>query len=117
MKSQKKRWQERQQSLLFQQKRPVVTEPKAILRGLGTLMGIGILLTGTILFYVWSRVEVVRLNYAILEVSRAERKLFMQNERLKVELAQLLTPSRLSSLAKNKLNLKDPSHRQIIYIK
>ena len=81
------------------------------------LMGIGILLTGTILFYVWSRVEVVRLNYTILATSKEERKLFMQNERLKVELAQLLTPSRLSSLAENKLNLKNPSHRQIIYMK
>ena len=117
MKSQKKFWRERQQSLLFKQKRPVMTEPKAILRGLGMLMGIGVLLTGTILFYVWSRVEVVRLNYTILATSKEERKLFMQNERLKVELAQLLTPSRLSSLAKNKLNLKDPSHRQIIYMK
>ena len=84
---------------------------------MGTLMGIGILLTGTILFYVWSRVEVVRLNYAILEASKEERKFFMHHERLKVELAKLLTPSRLSSLAKNKLNLKDPSHRQIIYMK
>ena len=117
MKSQKKKWQDRQQSLLFKQKRPVVTEPKAILKGLGMLMGIGVLLTGTILFYVWSRVEVVRLNYTILETSKEERKLFMQNERLKVELAQLLTPSRLSSLAENKLNLKNLSHRQIIYMK
>jgi len=117
VKSQKKKWQDRQQSLLFKQKRPVVTEPKAILKGLGMLMGIGVLLTGTILFYVWSRVEVVRLNYTILETSKEERKLFMQNERLKVELAQLLTPSRLSSLAENKLNLKNPSHRQIIYMK
>lgn len=117
MKDRRKHWEQRQQSLLFKQKRPVVTDTQAIMKGLGTLMGIGVLLTGTILFYVWSRVEVVRLNYAILETSKEERKLFMQNERLKVELAQLMTPSRLSSLAKNKLNLKDPSHRQIIYMK
>lgn len=107
----------RQQNLLFQQRRPVITDRKAVLKGLGMMMGLGILITGTILFYVWSRLEVVRLNYSILETSKEERRLFLQNERFKVELATLMSPSRLSYLAKSQLNLKDPSQHQVIYMK
>ena len=117
MRPQKIKRRNKQQHFLLSQKRPVITDKKALLRGLGTLMMLGILLTGTVLFYVWSRLEVVRLNYAILEASKEEKRLYLKNERFKVELATLMSPSRLSYLAKNQLKLKDPSQHQVIYMK
>jgi len=116
MRPQKIKRRNQQQHFLLSQKRPVITDKKALLRGLGTLMMLGILLTGTVLFYVWSRLEVVRLNYAILEASKEEKRLYLKNERFKVELATLMSPSRLSHLATTRFQLQNPKKSQIIYM-
>jgi cell division protein FtsL len=39
-----------------------------------------------------------------------------QNERLKVEIANLKAVARIEDIAKNKLNMKEPENQQIIYL-
>ncbi len=107
----------RNQKLLVRQRRPLVTNKNAVAKGFSQLMIIGVVIAVTLLFYVWSRVEVVRLNYAILEVSKVEKKLYLENEHLKVELATLQAPGRLAYLAKTQKELKNPESSQIIYMK
>lgn len=94
-----------------------MVDKKAVLKGLFHLFLMGSLIAVPILFYVWTRLEVVHLNYALLDISKEERKLFMKNEGLKVELAMLMSPSRLSFMAKHRFHLKNPSRNQIIYMK
>lgn len=107
----------RAEHILYQQKRSLSIARPAIFMGILKLFLLGCGLTGTVLFYVWSRVEVVRLNYKILEITKEERLYFMQNERLKIEFATLNSPSRLSSMATEWFHLKNPTHDQIIYMK
>lgn len=110
-------FQNRRSATLFQQRKALVTDKKTVFKRFSHTLAFGILLTAVILFYVWTRVEVVRLNYAISDVSKKEKELLMKNEQLKVELATLSAPSRLSSLARDELHLKDPNQRQVIYMK
>lgn len=104
-------------SVLIQQRRPLLTNKKAVAQGFSRLASLAIFIAVILLFYVWSRVEVVRLNYAILEVSKDEKKLYLENEHLKVELAELQAPSRLQYLAKTQKELKNPDSNQIVYMK
>ena len=108
---------QRQQNLLLKQKRPLIVDRKAMIRGIFQLFLMGGILSGAILFYVWTRIQVVQLNYELLDLTKAEREIFMKHERLKVELAMLMSPSRLSSMAENQFKLKSPSRHQVIYIK
>lgn len=107
----------RAEHILYQQKRSLSIDRTAIFLGILKLFLLGCFLTGIVLFYVWSRVEVVRLNYKILEVTKEERRHFMQHERFKIEFATLSSPSRLSSMATERFHLKNPTHDQIIYMK
>jgi cell division protein FtsL len=108
---------QRAEHILYKQKRSLAVDRTAVFFGILKLFLLGCFLTGTVLFYVWSRVEVVGLNYKILEVTKEERRHFMKNEKLKIELATLSSPSRLSSMAKDRFHLKNPKHEQIIYMK
>lgn len=107
----------KRQDFLFEQKRPLIIDKKALFQGLINLLLIGLFVAGPILFYVWTRLEVIQLNYALLDVTQEKRKLFMDHERLKVEMAMLLSPSRLSRVAKKRFKLKNPQRNQIIYMK
>ena len=106
-----------QRPLLFGQKRPLIPDKRVLIQGLLQLAVAGALLAGPILFYVWTRLEVVRLNYELLDVSGNEREHFMQHERCLVELAMLKSPSRLSFMAKQRFHLKNPTKNQIIHMR
>ena len=106
-----------QQSLLLKQRRPLIMDKRAVIRGLMRLFFLGAFIGGTVFCYVWTRLEVLRLNYRLLEISKNERNLYIQNERLKVDMALLVSPSRLSSMAKNQFKLKNPEQNQVIYMK
>lgn len=102
---------------LLKQSRSLIVDKKAVLRGFSHLFLLGFFFTLPILFYVWTRLEVVRLNYVLVDIAKEERRLFMKNEKYKVELAMLMSPSKLSFMAKKKFQLKSPSQHQIIYMK
>jgi cell division protein FtsL len=69
------------------------------------------------IFYVWSRTELVRLEY---EISRMERKLrdLKQDERcMQLEIASLRSPQRIEEVARNDLGMVRSKPEQLIIIK
>jgi len=68
------------------------------------------------LLFVWSRIEVVKLGYEISYANKVYQNFNKENQRLKVEVASLKSPSRIEEIAKNKLGLIHPTNEQIIII-
>ena len=69
------------------------------------------------IFFVWSRTELVRLEY---EISRMEKKLreLKQDERcMLLEVASLRSPQRIEEVARNDLGLVRSRTEQIIIVK
>ncbi len=69
------------------------------------------------IFYVWSRTELVRLEY---EISRMERKMrnLKQDERcMQLEVASLRSPQRIEEVARNDLGMVRAKTEQIIIVK
>ena len=68
-----------------------------------------------LLFYTWCRVQYVRVNYEIQAQTRA-RKLSAMQDNLKIELARLKSPQRISKIARTQLGLVTPSPKQTIIL-
>ncbi len=70
----------------------------------------------SMLFYTWCRVQCVRVGYEITrETERHQYLMAMQNS-LKVELARLKSPDRISGIARTRLKLSTPTREQMIVI-
>jgi len=69
------------------------------------------------LFYVWSRVQVIRLGYEISSVLKEEKRLEEANKRLKVEIAALKSYARIEKVAVEELKMSKPSADQVIVIR
>ncbi len=69
------------------------------------------------LFYVWSRVQVVRLGYDVSKLKAEAETLNKQASNLELEIARLKSPARLEDVAKNMVKMKVPSAEQIILVK
>lgn len=69
-----------------------------------------------LLFYTWCRVQCTQVGYEISkEAAHYQRLLTFQNH-LKVELATLKSPERLSSIAVSRLGLVNPSSVQAVIL-
>ena len=68
-------------------------------------------------FYAWTRVQVVKLHYQIIELAKIDAELAKQSNKLRVQLATLKSPSRIEYIAKNQLRLKEATQEQVIYLK
>ncbi len=74
------------------------------------------LFIASMLFYTWCRVQCVRIGYEITrETERHQYLMAMQNS-LKVELARLKSPDRISGIARTRLGLIPPTPEQMIVI-
>ena len=69
------------------------------------------------LFYVWSRVQVIRLGYEISSALKEEKRLAEAGKRLKVEIATLKSYSRIEKVAAEELKMSKPSADQVIVIR
>lgn len=69
------------------------------------------------LFYVWSRVQVIRLGYEMSSVLKEEKRLAEASKKLKVEIATLKSYSRIERLAAEELKMSKPSADQVIVIR
>jgi cell division protein FtsL len=70
-----------------------------------------------LLFYTWCRVQCVNLKYAITEQTNKVQQLLALQDNLKIELARLRSPQRISKIARNQLGLITPTPQQTIVIK
>ncbi|AOY59555.1 MAG: cell division protein FtsL [Desulfococcus sp.] len=65
-----------------------------------------------LLVYTWSRVQCIRIGYEISREMENHQKLIEIQNRLKIEMARLRSPERISKIARSKLELVIPSPDQ-----
>ena len=70
-----------------------------------------------LLFYTWCRVQYVQVQYEIQEYTTRIRKLSAMQDNLKIELARLKSPQRISKIAREQLGLVRPSPKQTIILR
>jgi len=68
------------------------------------------------LFFVWSRITVVNLEYDISRLGIELREVEQEQKRLRLESAHLRSPVRIERLAATELGLRMPSLEQIILV-
>jgi cell division protein FtsL len=71
---------------------------------------------GELLFYTWCRVQYVRTKYEIAEETSRGRQLTALQDNLKIELARLKSPRRISKIAETQLGLTTPSSEQTFFM-
>ncbi len=72
---------------------------------------------GGSLFYVWSRIQVIRLGYEISNALKEEKALTETNKRLRLEIATLKSYGRIEKLAIEELRMAKPKPEQVIVIR
>ena len=72
---------------------------------------------GGSLFYVWSRIQVIRLGYEISNALKEERALIEANKKLRLEIATLKSYVRIEKLAVEELRMVKPKPEQVIVIR
>jgi cell division protein FtsL len=72
---------------------------------------------GGSLFYVWSRIQVIRLGYEISNALKEERALTEANKKLRLEIATLKSYARIEKLAVEELRMAKPKPEQVIVIR
>lgn len=68
------------------------------------------------LVFVWSRIEVVNLEYEISSNQERVRALQQEGSRLQLEAASLSSPARIESMARTRLGLRMPAPEQVVTI-
>ena len=69
------------------------------------------------LFYVWSNAQVVRASIALSKLQNKEKALITHNEKLRLEIATLRSPTNLSRVATDQLKMVQPDPNQIVMVK
>lgn len=68
------------------------------------------------LFFVWSRLQVVHLEYDISSIEAQLRVVNQESQRLRLEAASLRSPGRIEMVARNELGLRLPAPEQVITV-
>ncbi len=66
---------------------------------------------------VWTRLNVVHTTYELDQANKTLHNLKLENEKLELKVAQLRSPRRLESLARQKFNLSPPTPERLIQLK
>jgi len=66
--------------------------------------------------YTWCRVNCIDVGYEISRETKKQQELIALQNNLKIELASLKSPERISKIAKDQLGLKAPTKSQTIVI-
>ena len=74
------------------------------------------LFVGELLFYTWCRVQCVQVGIAISSERRKTEELKTLQNSLKIELARLKAPERISYIARKKLGLDMPEPSKTIMV-
>ena len=69
-----------------------------------------------LLLYTWSRVQCVQFGYELSEATDKQNNLLLLQNNLKIEIAHLKSPKRISQIAKEQLGLILPKPDQLIVI-
>jgi len=67
------------------------------------------------LFYVWTRLQNIRINREVAQLLNLEQKVNLENGKLRIKWTALTSPPNLEGIALSKFNLVKPKPRQIIF--
>jgi len=68
------------------------------------------------IFFVWSRLQVVNLEYGISSLEGQLRSMEQESRRLRLEAASLRNPGRIELMARNELGLRLPTPDQVVTV-
>ncbi len=68
------------------------------------------------LFFVWSRLQVVHLEYDLSSLEGQLRQMQQESSRLRLEAASLRNPVRIEQLARSQMGLRLPLPSQVITV-
>ncbi len=68
------------------------------------------------LFFVWTRLQNIRLKRENARYKAREQEVLLENNRLKLEWARLISPKRLEDIGREKYNLDRPRPEQVIVL-
>ena len=83
---------------------------------IGWLVILIMVLSSTFLFYVWGKVDVVRVGYELDQLSKKKIALEQEHDRLQITYSQLTAPGRIAKEATMKLHMKQPDSGQVILV-
>jgi cell division protein FtsL len=83
---------------------------------IGWIVILIIVLSSTFLFYVWGKVDVVRVGYELEELSKKKIALEQKHDLLQITYSQLTAPDRIAKEATTKLLMKQPDPGQVILV-
>ncbi len=69
------------------------------------------------LFFVWSRLQLIGLQYDISSIESRLREAQREVRSLRLEAASLRQPGRIEEVARKKLGIRHPTPEQIVYIR
>ncbi|MCO5143391.1 MAG: cell division protein FtsL [Oligoflexia bacterium] len=69
------------------------------------------------LFFVWTRLQNIRLKLEKTELKRKEQEAQLEYNRLNYEWQRLVSPKRLEALGKEKFHLNRPKPNQVVFLK
>jgi cell division protein FtsL len=84
---------------------------------LSALIFVALVLMAVALLYVWSHVNMTKLEYQVAEEIGIKERLLEEQKKLKVEVATLKAPQRIEVIAQNKIQMSYPDRDQVILIK
>ena len=74
-------------------------------------------MTGLVLFfYVWFRLQVIDLGYALAASRTLGQKLQQENRELSIELATLTSPARLEAAAQTRLGMRPARSDEVVIL-
>ena len=69
-----------------------------------------------LLTYTWCRVQFVGKGYELSEAAQEQKRLLLLRSNLRIEVAHLKSPQRITRIAKERLGLGEPRPDQLIVI-
>ena len=78
---------------------------------------LGALLFLVSLFYVWTRMEVVKATYALSSIQRQLEDEHRYAQKLRLEVEALEAPDRVASVASQKLGMQAPGEGRVVVVR
>ncbi len=71
----------------------------------------------SLIFFVWSRLQITYLGYEISQVNKEQKQFLNLNKQLKLEAASLESLARIENIARKQLGLVNPKSHQMVFTK
>ncbi|HOK05625.1 MAG TPA: cell division protein FtsL [Syntrophales bacterium] len=84
---------------------------------LSSLLVATVVMVAAALVYVWSHINMTKLEYQIAEELGVREMLLQEGKKLKLEIATLKSPQRIARIARERLNMGPPTQDQVVLIK